>query len=343
MNTPPPSLDSAPRFLAPGERAGVGASGYETYETSLGPAGFRVRSEFPEIVAWLARDYVAAPQTAGAVRLEVRVLRARASQMPGPLRSGRSAWRVGGETAHVWFFGAVAVHYDPLNHYAMVAGENPSLIYEALEFVLASYLGEWADARGWHRVHGLGVAYGGRGVLFLGKAGAGKTTLGAELFSQPGAGYFSDDVPWVASDGTLRAYPHRFSFKVVPQFPVDKTRPHHRPRYGDRFYVDAAVFAERWSAPYPLTKIFLLRRAQSRSCLKVSRPRLFAWLFRWLVVGLETPQIFELRVRLGRHSLTAGVKAFISRLRLAARLAREAQGYVLTYRSGDHPARVLEN
>jgi hypothetical protein len=86
-----------------------------------------------------------------------------------------------------------------------------SSIENAASYLLGPVLGLLLRLRGVVSLHASAVAFGDRGVAFVGAAGAGKSTTAA-AFARQGFGVLSDDIVALAeSDGTFQvmpAYPH---------------------------------------------------------------------------------------------------------------------------------------
>ncbi len=299
-------------------------------------------AEDPILVSWLQKDY---PHQGSSPAPALRVLVAyrTAAPLKGPFVSPRSRWKSFGRQNRALFFGNVSVEYSYTGGFALICGKESHSVYEVLEMTLSTFLGEKADGLGCHRVHGLGVSLKNRAVLVLGKSGAGKTTLGSELCTNPEINFFSDDTPWVDRRGRLHSFAHRFSFKTMPAYPQNMVRRWQRPRHGLRFLVHSDLLTGRWESPLLLNKLFLLERTSKPGCQRVGRLRVFIWLCRWLVVGLETPQIFELRVRFERNAIARGFYDLSSRLYTALRLAWMVPAYRLAYQPGEKASlRLLE-
>lgn len=213
--------------------------------------------------------------------------------------------------------------------------------YESLYFVLESILSSELDERGLHRLHAFAASLEGRSVVVLGKSGAGKSTLFANWFADPAIKFLGDDMV-VTDEKMLCSYPAKISFKEMPTaFPQSEIREFFRQQYGLRFLLDSRTMKSRFEADVPWGKLVLLQRTRAvekAELRSVGRWRVFGWLVRWLVVGLETPQIAELFLPVSPRAVVRKIGHLISRFRRAWRISREVPGYIFLAPEG--PARM---
>jgi hypothetical protein len=218
---------------------------------------------------------------------------------------------------------------------AFVFCGEPELAYEACMQVVQSLVGERLGARGVHRIHALGLAFDGLGALLLGASGTGKSSLLLDLLRGVGPEVLSDDTPLVAASAgrcAVHAYPQRLATRERPEgFAPEQVRRFRRVRYGEKFVVSAAAFAERIVDRAPARWLVLLSRRGARTprLVAVRRRRLVWPLVRWLVVGHETPQVVELFVRFSPRDVAKRFGILGSRLRVAAALLRTTETFTL--------------
>lgn len=195
---------------------------------------------------------------------------------------GLGRWRVAEEMAELW-------------------SEDFDLLYEITYLVILSRLGELHDTRGLHRVHALGLAVGGQGILCLLPSGGGKTTLGLGAMGVPGVQLLSDDHPLLDTRGWLRAFPNRIGMVGPAPAEIDPHFVRHfsRRSHGDKTLIDVGAFGERVGGEFPLKVILLGQRklAGSPSITPLPRRGVLPELFRSVVVGVGLPQVVEYFLR----------------------------------------------
>lgn len=239
----------------------------------------------------------------------------------------RLYWGRGGER-RVCFFGSVWVAYHYKEGWAKVWGQDPKTIFEAIYLLLHSYVGEAMDRKGLHRIHGLGVSTKDRGAIFLGASGTGKSTLAMDLLRETDLGLLSDDMPLVDGHGTVHPFPQRIALKEAPPVESRFVRPFLRAKYSPKFVVSAEYFGARVGGARKLSRLVVTRRlgAASPTLRRLSSRELFVPLLKWLVVGWETPQIWQLFVR---GDLLAKGGILFRRVRTAWALGTGCEGYAL--------------
>lgn len=238
----------------------------------------------------------------------------------GPVGAGRSRfvrWRAR-ETV-VLFFGTARVRYRFAEGQVEITSEDPQSAYEALYLSLLSLMGEALDDRGLHRLHGFAFRGWGRGVILLGASGAGKSTLGLELLERSTIDLISDDTPLVARGAAMRAFPQRIALKERPDFADEQVRRFPRQLSEEKFVVSVGRYRDRVAAEAEIDWLVLLRRSGeiSPSVRRCARWRA-AWpLAKWLVIGYETPQIWELFLRPSARDVLKKARIALSRARVA--------------------------
>lgn len=279
---------------------------------------------------------------------EIRVLPA--SQKP---THWRSLWKTRWSTLYlsnrherrVCFYDSAWVAYRFELGQAEVYCDDPINAFEVCYLVVLSAMGEALDRRGVHRVHGLGLCCDGRGILFLGASGVGKSTLALEFLKDEKSRILSDDTPLLDELGGMTAFPQRIALKERPDIDERYVRAFKRTPYPEKYVIGCEYFKDRIQ-PSVLTDavVYLTRGGQKESSLEeLSRFELFGLLLRWLVVGHETPQIWQLYVRLSPLSLWWKVRIFASRVRCAGVIARRTRPWKVSLGcSAEHSACELK-
>lgn len=217
----------------------------------------------------------------------------------------------------VRFFKTSWVEYDFQGQYAEVFCDDDEIAYEVGHMILHSYLGESLDRRGWHRLHGMAFAKDNEGTVVLGKSGSGKSTLAMQLILKTRLNLLADDTPLISKDGKMHAFAERIALKERPTIEPKYVRRYERIQYGEKFIVGSRFFAGRVQPSADVQNLILIspRRKKGADLHAAYRWQMFWPLLKWLVVGHETPQIWELFLR--THDLKEKFKILISRIQTA--------------------------
>lgn len=288
---------------------------------------------FPEGLSDLNHDFRYFVSSAAArPDLVVTLRRGRLPRKRG-LGVGRSRflrWRAG--ESQVLFFGKTWVRYRFARGEAEIVGTSADEAYEALYLVLLSAVGESLDRRGLHRLHGFAFQGWGKGLVLLGRSGSGKSTLGMELLARHPVRLVSDDTPLVSAGGTMLCFPQRIASREPPRFGREHARRFRRFAHPEKHVVSMDALEGRIADRSSVDWLVLLREGGPSSSPRLRRAgRATAlWpLVKWLVVGYETPQIWELFLRPSPSDVGRKIGIALSRARAAWRLWRGARVAVL--------------
>ena len=204
---------------------------------------------------------------------------------------------------------------------ALVVGPQREEVLAVLSLVVQSAIGEWLDRRGVHRVHASAVDLPGGPVLFLGPSGRGKSSH-AHAFFCAGMSVLADDTAFVAPNGSLVPCSLPIKLRYRPEPPIS-TRLQETARGEQRFVVSVPDAPDALGKP-ARTFVLLDRADVARARFRTaSRGRLFLALLRWMVLGHELPQMWELFLRPSLSDVVAKAGILASRLRLAVALTRK--------------------
>lgn len=232
----------------------------------------------------------------------------------------------------VCFFGKAWVVYQFKNRFSEIYCSDSEVAYEACYLVLLSYIGESLDLQGLHRIHGLGFAVGEIGAILMAPSGGGKSRLGIELLERSTVKILSDDTPVLTSGAVMIPFPQRIALKEKPLVEDRFVRKFSRVLQGDKFVVGSEYFINQISDPVKVRWLILVRRKKSEHASIDRSHRLNAlWpVFKWLVIGYETPQIWELFLRLSLSEVWGKFLIFFRRLKTAFQLLRETRVVLMT-------------
>lgn len=235
-----------------------------------------------------------------------------------PLFSGprSTIFRSPGSERRVCFFGQAWTRYRFNEGQCEIYCDDFEMSYEVLYLAVLSFLGESLDRKGIHRIHGLGLVFGGDGMILMAASGTGKSTLGMNLLFGEGPGILSDDTPAVTWPATAVAFPLRVALEKLPPVDPKFVRKFRRFKHGEKYVVGADYFADRIRPSAPLRWLVEIKRDRSPRphFSRVNRLRAVWPVFKWLVMGHETPQVWELFVRYSIADIVAKAAIFVRRL-----------------------------
>lgn len=238
-----------------------------------------------------------------------------------------------GPRTYIDYSGQSLAIYDRTHPSFRVYSPNHDVLYEATYLFLLSRIGEELDRQGLHRIHAMALSYRGRAVLAILPMGGGKSTLVSELLRDPDYQFLSDDSPFIARDGSLRAFPLRMGFLPGGEtaVPRNQLRLINRMEFGPKWLANYSYFAPRVVSSAEPGIVLLGRRSLSPDCL--IEPASFSESYRSMVadcaVGLGLFQGLEFLLRTSPVELLGKARIGASRLSNARRLFRRSQVYRL--------------
>jgi hypothetical protein len=291
---------------------------------------FRVTSANPAVLHAVRFDFAAFQRDASDSVPPDLAITARVGEPPAwgrSLRIGSSRlyWPRGGEQ-RVALSERSWIAYQFTRGLAAVYGTDAEAAYEACHVTILSYCGERADRDGAHRIHALGIRYGGEACCLLAPSGGGKSTLAAALLQNPAVTLYSDDTPWTEPGGKLSAFALRIALKEKPHGLA--CREFRRAHYPPKWVIAGLALRDRTAEPAPIRRIYrLYQRPFAGKIVRVARWRFALPLFLWLVIGWETPQIWPLYLRASPRDWLAKAAIAWSRSRRALRLLLSCRTY----------------
>jgi hypothetical protein len=219
---------------------------------------------------------------------------------------------------------------------ARVVGEDPRVARRAaFDFALAR-ISEHLDTIGLPRLHGLGLAAAGTGIVVMLSSGGGKTTLALRALRDDRVRILSEGSPTIDRLGLLHPLP--FPLWVRDSAPEAATLPLEHVRrvdgeLSDPRILELSAFRDRIQRdPVPLEHIVLARRSLGEQSLLEPLPRRAAavTLMRDSVVGFGFFQGAEFLLRHGLRDLRHRVGPMSMRMRACRAGLRRAAVWQLT-------------
>jgi len=239
-----------------------------------------------------------------------------------------------GQRTYLDYSGHSLAIYDRAQPSFRVYSLNHDVLYEAVYLFLLSRIGEYLDERRLHRIHAMALSYRGRAVLAILPMGGGKSTLVSELLNDPAYEFLSDDSPFIAADGSLRAFPLRLGFLPGGEgsVPPEQLRTINRMEFGPKLLVNYSYFAHRVRPSAEPGIVLLGRRSLSSDCQietagwRESHHSMLAD----CAIGLGLFQGLEFVMRSSPSELASKARIGVSRLRNARRLFARSKVFRVT-------------
>ncbi len=293
--------------------------------------GIEIESDYTSVVEDAAHDFnYFVVETVPTLNLRVRVVSdARPAQHWRQwLRfRGSSLFRSASGERRVCFFDQAWVRYHFNDGLCDIYCEDEKISYEVCYLALLSFIGESLDRRGWHRLHGFGFGKEGWGGVVLAASGTGKSTLAIRLITQPGWQILSDDTPLVNHRAKLRSFPQRIALKERPAIDHSYIRQFSRVKHGEKFVVGSDFFKDRIPTELPARWLVFAKRDPKRKggLRPLARWKAVWPLVKWLVVGYETPQIWQLYLRFNWTDIHAKSRILFSRIKVMSSLLKSCR------------------
>jgi hypothetical protein len=235
------------------------------------------------------------------------------------------------DLTYIDYFGKALAIFNRQAGECRVYGTDADLLHEIAYLFLLSTAGESLDARGLHRVHGLGVSYNGHGVLILLPSGGGKSTLALDLLRRPGFLLLGEDTPLIDRAGRMLPFPLRLGIRPdqKTEIPPRYLRTMPRMEFEPKTLIDLEYFQDRLgTAAEPKLMLVGQRNLGDVSgIVPLARHRALRSLVSNMVVGLGIYQGLEFLLVRGLFELVGKAGVASSRLYNALRLLRRAPAY----------------
>lgn len=300
----------------------------------------RVESHDAEVLDEVRRDFAGfvVPDAPPDLRVTMHLAPPPYDLLP-PLRAAfltpRNVCYRDGATSYVDYFGRGLVILDRHRNTCTAYSAAPGLLREMVYLFVLSTAGQHLDGRGLHRLHALGVARDGEGVLLLLPSGGGKTTMAMRLLQEPGFTLLSEDTPLIDRSGRVRAFPLCLGVRPgspPPDVPARFLRTVERMEFDPKILVDLEPFGDRIAPPGETVEPGLLLIGERNlgtvsEIVPLDRARALKALTKYMVVGLGVYQGLEFLLERGTSELFGKGQLVGSRLYNAVRLLRRVPAY----------------
>jgi hypothetical protein len=292
-----------------------------------------------EAIAGMQRHFAAfAADTARPADVTIELeRRAPRLDLPARLRAEQILERgiVYNDGARTWVdhHGSALSYYDFAGERGAVLALDPIDLVELGYLMVHSRLGMLLEARGFVRLHALGIALGSRAALLLCPSGGGKSRLAIAALTRGGCELMGDDIVLLDRAGRAHAFPQPIGIPrpeaaqgLGPA--VSFVRRHHPPKW----LIELGPLEPRLArGPKQVAVIALARRVSAgpSRAIPASRAEVLGELWRDMVIGLGLPQVFELVARRGVRDLGKLGPSALRRAQHAFKVARGARGVVL--------------
>lgn len=203
------------------------------------------------------------------------------------------------------------LRFDFETNHGEVFATDINLLHELTYLGVLSRVGKLHDLVGLHRIHAMGVTNRKHAFVGIGDSGIGKSTTFLHLLER-GFSFLSDDTVLIEDD-VIRPFPIRVGLDKELGNSVTQLK---RRRYGTKFLYD---FSEKVASENHSDKIFILfKKTANNPRVRPARiTEIYKYLFKYLVIGVGTPQVFELFWESGPRDFYIKTSIFLKRLRCA--------------------------
>jgi hypothetical protein len=274
-----------------------------------------VSGDWPEVIDAVRRDFAwfEAPGKPSAGDLRVVVKRGapdfdRFGDLSASFVTPRNVVYQDGPRTIVDYFGRAISILDRHHGRVEIQGEDSHLVHEAAYLLLLWRIGEHLEARGFTRVHALGLAGREGAVAVLLPSGGGKSSLALAAIRAEGVGLLSEDSPLLDRRGWLHPFPLRIGINPddADGLPSEHVHPIERMEFHPKIVLALDAFIDKIEpAPRPLRHLVIGRRTLARGARlePLARRSAVGTLLREVVVGVGIYQGMEFVLQRGMRDV----------------------------------------
>lgn len=234
--------------------------------------------------------------------------------------------------SYIDYFGRALAIFQRRDNLCTVHGVETDLMREVAFLFILSMSGQYLDAHGLHRIHGLGVSRDGKGALLLLPSGGGKSTMAMQLLNQPGFKILSEDTPVIDRHGTIHPFPMCIGVRPgqsLSSIPQQYVRCVQRMEFEPKSLIDTAYFSDRIGQAADPSLILVGQRnlGDVSEIIPLSRTDTFKTLINNMVVGLGVYQGLEFLLERGLWEAFGKLGVAASRTRNAIALMRRSRAF----------------
>jgi hypothetical protein len=236
-----------------------------------------------------------------------------------------------GEVTYIDYFGRALSLFNREAGECVVRSTDEDLLHEIAYLFFLSTAGEHLDRRHLHRIHGLGLSYGGQGVLLLLPSGGGKSTMALNLLRRPGYLLLGEDTPLIDRRGWMLPFPLRLGIRAdaTTDVPPEFLRTMKRMEFEPKTLIDLDYFAGRIGTEVPCNVLIVGTRylGEVSEIVRLPRRRAVRSLVSNMVVGIGVYQGLEFLLERSVTEIAGKSGVATSRAWNATRLVRRAAVY----------------
>ena len=213
--------------------------------------------------------------------------------------------------------------YNFTTEQGQLYSKDLELLHEITYLLILSRVGKSLDLKGLHRLHAMSTYEKDSSYTCIGPSGVGKSSLCFNLLNI-GHKLISDDTTLVNSKGDLEKFPIRLGLKeqqAIDKYNIKKFSTLERLKYGRKILVNSDQYTDQKAIPKH-GKVCLMITSPLNKIEQSSYYDVICYMFKYLVIGVGTPVIFEYFWETGAQDFYTKTKIFFKRCLCAIRFIR---------------------
>lgn len=234
--------------------------------------------------------------------------------------------------------------YDFESNKLNIYSNSDESIHEVSYLFILSIIGKKLDQKGIHKLHAAAIRYKDNDIIAIGESGVGKSSLVVNLLNDNGE-LISDDLSIFNSKSEIIAFPLRIGLpkgSSLKDFP--KAQEFERRIFGKKLILSISEYKFISNIETQKKRKFLILKKshQSNEYKKASTYNKLKYLFKYLLIGIDTPIILEFFWDIGPVDFFKKISIFKSRLKLCINLFFKEDFYCITSTSPENQLHLVK-
>lgn len=239
--------------------------------------------------------------------------------------------------------------------YAVLYSVDIEILHEVTYLLILSRTAKMMDQKGYHKIHGMGFNYQDKSVVVMMNSGGGKSTLLLNILKQNDVEILSDDTPIINENGVFSGFPLRIGLKARDSFLEEIV--------GEQVYtMNRQTHGLKYLYPVVGNKLKPVFEGKRKQILivglrdnfslpeikKITKAKMFYFLFIHQIIGIGLPIIFEYFWEKGIGDFFVKTMIFIKRLKAAVATIFKSEIYEMNFsnepdKNADYLINFLKN